>query len=346
MTRTVGGNATLSKQYQKAISYYEKALTINRKIEDAATEGRLLHELGDVYLQLKQYDKASSHYESALTIIQRTKERHHEAVILRSLGRTYESMSQHEKSASYLLRSVAISRKIKDRNCEALTLDLLMKTWKSADKSRLGVFYGKQAVNTIQSIRSDIRTLDQDLQKSYLKSIEYPYHTLAEILIAQGRLSEAEQVLGLLKEQEFFDYIRRDTAEAATLNRRVGLTAEEAEWEKRYAIVGDRLVTIGTQRGELRAKKSLTSEETARLTQLEQDLALGNQAFEKFLGELTTNFSAKPALANRVEELRETQGIMEDLRELPAGTVAIYTLMGGEKLSVILRTPDTVKAYE
>jgi len=44
--------------------------------------------------------------------------------------------------------------------------------------------------------------------------------------------------------------------------------------------------------------------------------------------------------------LRESQGLMEDLRELPAGSVAIYTLVGANEVHAILRTPDTQKAYE
>ncbi len=106
-------------------------------------------------------------------------------------------------------------------------------------------------------------------------------------------------------------------------------------------------MTIGVERGELLAEKTLTPEQSQRLIQLEQDLSVGNQAFEHFLGELTQHFSAKPELnAKVVEQLREDEGFMEDLRELPAGTVAIYTLAGEDKFHAILRTPDAQKAYE
>ena len=37
---------------------------------------------------------------------------------------------------------------------------------------------------------------------------------------------------------------------------------------------------------------------------------------------------------------------MEDLRELPPGTVAIMTVVGEDKFRAILRTPDVQKAYE
>jgi len=73
---------------------------------------------------------------------------------------------------------------------------------------------------------------------------------------------------------------------------------------------------------------------------------VGNVEFERFLSDLALRFNAKPMAALRIEDLREMQGIMEDLRELPAGTVAIYTLVGEDKFRAILRTPDVQKAYE
>ena len=182
---------------------------------------------------------------------------------------------------------------------EASELSGLMETWQTSGRPGLAIFYGKQAVNAVQSIRSDIAGLGQDLQESFLKGNEKPYHRLAEILIAQGRLAEAEQVLALLKEEEYFQYIRRDAGEASSLNRRADLTPEEAEYEKRYREIGEHLMTIGVERGDLLAKKTLTPEQSQRLVQLEEDLAVGNHAFEHFLGDLTQHFSAKPEMTGR-----------------------------------------------
>lgn len=89
------------------------------------------------------------------------------------------------------------------------------------------------------------------------------------------------------------------------------------------------------ERGDLLAKSTRTPEETRRLDQLEKDLVAGNTKFERFLGELPQRFSPKPVA---LQDLRETAGIMEDLRELPPGTVAIFTLVGEDKFRAILRT--------
>jgi len=79
---------------------------------------------------------------------------------------------------------------------------------------------------------------------------------------------------------------------------------------------------------------------------LDKDLQAGNAAFEKFLNELAEQFGRAPSANARIEQLRETQGLMEDLRELPPVTVAVYTLEGEDKYRAILVTPDIQKAYE
>jgi CHAT domain-containing protein/tetratricopeptide (TPR) repeat protein len=341
------GNAySAMRQYEKAIGYYEHALAIAREIKDRQGEGAVLANLGEVYSKLRQYEKAIGYYEQALVIMREVKDRQSEGIVLSEIGDSYSGMGTYEKAIGHYEQALTIEREVKDRSTEAGSLDGLMEAWKGRNKPRMAVFYGKQAVNTVQSIRSDIHGLDPELQESFLNGNEKPYHTLADLLITQGRLTEAEQVLNLLKEEEYFDFVRRESSESSSLTRHADLTPDEAAWEKRYREIGDQLVALGTERGELLNKKSLTPEETKRLAQLDQDLAAGNAAFEKFLGELAEHFSITAEATAKIEQLREAQGIMEDLRELPKGTVAIYTLVGEDKYRSILVTPDVQKAYE
>ena len=167
---------------------------------------------------------------------------------------------------------------------------------------------------------------------------------MADLLVAQGRLAEAEQVLSLLKEQEYFEYVRRAPAEASSVEGHADLNPEEAEWERRYREIADKLVIIGNEREDLLAKKARTPEESRRLDQVENDVAASNTALEKFFVDLAESFSEMPPTL-LAGELRETQGIAQDLRELPQGTVAIYTLVGEDKFRSILRTLDGQKAY-
>ena len=344
---SLGGVYRELKDYQKALEFEQQALSILREIKDRGFEVITLLEIALVYADLGEQQKAIEYNNQALALNRGITEQDEFASALSNLGVAYRRLHDFDKAVSYHTRAVALSRVAKDPRQEIEALSGLMDDWSDSGRQRLAVFYGKQAINTLQSLRSSMRGLGKDLQRSFLRKNEKPYHTLAEILISQGRLAEAELVLALLKEEEYFQYIRRDAGEASSLNRRADLTPDEADYEKRYREIGDRLMTIGVDRGGLLAKKTLTPEQSQRLKQLEQDLTVGNQAFEHFLGDLTQHFSANPELnAKVVEQLREEEGFMEDLRELPAGTVAVYTLAGEDKFHTILRTADAQKAYD
>ncbi len=220
-----------------------------------------------------------------------------------------------------------------------------MLSWQDYRQPSLAILYGKQAVNIYQEVRSNLRSLDPELQQSFLKTKEQTYRDLADLLIAQGRLPEAEQVIRMLKEDEYFEYIRRDENNSPKAEK-AALTPEEAALDKRYREIADKLTELGTERGALLEKKSRTPAEEQRLAKLEADLVVAGQVFQKFLDSLAKELSNTKDASAKVYQLRESQGLMEDLRELGKGTVALYTLVGEEKYRVILTTPDVQKGFE
>jgi CHAT domain-containing protein len=166
---------------------------------------------------------------------------------------------------------------------------------------------------------------------------------LADLLISQGRLPEAQQVLGLLKEEEYFEFVRRDAEATSATGARISFTPAEADLEKRFSDIADHLGDIGAQRSALLALKDRTPEQEKRLSELETQLEIANQVFQKFLDQLEAELrNTKPG--NNVATLRESQAFKDILRELDA--IALYTIVGQEKYNIILITPDVEKAYE
>ncbi|MBL8203208.1 MAG: CHAT domain-containing protein, partial [Blastocatellia bacterium] len=179
----------------------------------------------------------------------------------------------------------------------------------------------------------------------FLKSKEQTYRELADLLIAQGRLPEAEQVIRMLKEEEYFEYVRRD-GKNAPKSQKAALTPEEAALDKRYREIADQLTTIGIERSDLLEKKARTAEENLRLTKLETDLMIASQAFQRFLDGLAAEMSKKRDSAVRLAHVSDAQGLQADLREMGKRVAALYTIVGDEKYSVILTTADVQKAYQ
>jgi CHAT domain-containing protein len=302
--------------------------------------------LGFIESQLREKDAALDYYNRALPVLRKSGDRNQEAWTLDDIGIAYADQGKNEEAQRYFSQALQIGRETSNPELQGSVLCDLMNYGKGIGNPGLAIYFGKQAVNQFQTIRRGNQGLEQESQRKYLASVTKNYRLLADLMIGQGRLSEAEQVLSLLKEQEYFDYVRRDSAEVSAVDAGANLSAQEAAADKRSRKISDKLMTLGVERSALLAKTSLTDVEKQRLDAIEKEVSAGNVEFEKFLDGLAKEFATKPASALRVEELHETQGMMEDLRELPAGTVAIFTVTGDDKFHAILRTTDVQKAYE
>jgi len=333
-------------RYQEALKYYERALPMRREVKDTEGEAVTLINIAGAYEHLGRHKESVKYLKQALPICRGSEDRLVEAAVLNDIGLAYQGDGDPEEALKYFEHALRIVREIKNRAGEASTLSGMMWLWKSQNNPRLAIFYGKQAVNTYQEIRGNIRGLNREMQTGFLKSHTDPYRDLSDLLISQGRLPEAQQVLGLLKEEEYFDFVRRDRSVADSLSGRAALTPAETDWEQRYREIADRVTAIGTEYGELVARKSRTTYEQQRISALEKDLQVANQAFQKFLDQLEKEATQSTLSPDKVNQVREAQGLISDLKELGSGAVALYTLVGEEKYRVILVTPDVEKAAE
>ena len=100
------------------------------------------------------------------------------------------------------------------------------------------------------------------------------------------------------------------------------------------------MAALGAERSTLRARPTRTAAEDARLAQLDADLTAATWAFQRFLTDLRTALGQTPLAQEKLFQLRETQGLVADLRDLGPGTVALYTLVGPTTTHVLLITPD------
>src|SRR5208283_1139881 len=107
--------------------------------------------------------------------------------------------------------------------------------------------------------------LNAELQKSFLASKEDYYHELAELLIAQGRLPEAQQVLDLLKQQEYSDYVRGDPTK--TLSP-LTLTPAEQQARQDYQKSTAQIISLGEEWSQLKSIAARTPEQETQYQQL------------------------------------------------------------------------------
>src|SRR5262249_54813541 len=144
---------------------------------------------------------------------------------------------------------------------------------------------------------------------------------------------------------EYFEFIRRDSKEAASLPGRAELTPEEVKLLKQYNELVDRVTDIGVEISLLEAKGPLTTVEGERLAELVAQRTITNRYFNKFLDRLAEELEGQKQVA-RVEQISESKNMDRVLNEVGGGAVVIYTLVTEKKYRAILVTPYSHKATE
>ncbi|WP_206044056.1 tetratricopeptide repeat protein [Geitlerinema sp. P-1104] len=193
-------------QYEGAIDFHEQHLAIAREIGDRAGEGSALGNLGNVYDSLGQYERAINFYEQWLAIAREIGDRAGEGSGLGNLGLAYSSLGQYERALEQYGQAVALFNELDARASEALLLNNMGGLLTLQNQPELAITFLKASVDIREAIRGDIRSLDTDLQQSFTDTVANSYRLLADLLLQQDRVLEAQEVLDLLKLQELEDY--------------------------------------------------------------------------------------------------------------------------------------------
>lgn len=196
------------EQYPQAIVLYKQGLEILRSLKDRSGEGRTLGNIGNGYRQLGQYEQAIAFLEQQLTIARNIRDIASEGKAASGLGIAYNRLRKYEKAFVFYQQDLAIARQLKDRNGEGRALNNLGVLLGDLAQPELAILYYKQSVNIQESIRQDIRGLSKEEQRSFLGTVAGTYRSLADLLLKQGRVMEALQIIDLLKIQELEDYLQ------------------------------------------------------------------------------------------------------------------------------------------
>jgi len=214
---------------------------------------------------------------------------------LNNLGFVYHTFGDKEKSLAHLRQALALFLELADSEGEGDTSSNLMYVLKSNQQFGAAIFFGKRAIKAYQAARASLPPQDLMAQRSFIKSKEIAYHELADLLVTQSRLLEAQQVMDMLKEHEYLDYVRRSSGgdEAAPAQKKAALTPAESNVEKRHEALAEELALRGRERGVLIAKQGRTPEEEQRLARWRQTYRLWDKPSRRFLTGSATN-SATP----------------------------------------------------
>jgi CHAT domain-containing protein/Tfp pilus assembly protein PilF len=327
---------------EKALVIYKQALPISREVGDRAGEAITLINIGSIYDDAGDKQKALYYYNQALPIQRAVGNRNGEAITLNNIGHIYVQQNERVKGLADLNQALLIAEAVGDLDMEAVIFNNMMDL-EHKQQPALAIYYGKRAVNLIQQERGNIKGLDKEVQMRFLTTKSDTYHYLADLLIDEGRLPEAEQVLDLLKEQEYTEFVRGENRD--TLGK-LALTPAEKQANEEYARSTSQLVALGRQWAELKKIKQRTPEQEQQYRQLSEQIDHANKSFSDYLGRLYEVFGKSATANKQVAEISgESKSLQQSIAKLP-NTVALYTIVGEDRYRVIVITGSTMVARE
>jgi tetratricopeptide (TPR) repeat protein/CHAT domain-containing protein len=343
-------HATMNEktEAQDALS---QSLTFYRAARNRSGEASVLVIIGNIYEEQGEKEKAAQYYTRAVSLRLEPGKVADAPVPLEAKAGTYDSLGERKEHQELLkgdqgalfelyLKNYQNAKDSGQVGPQAEALSRMMGTIME-QAPYLAIILGKQAVEKYQEVRSNPGLYNMRLaENTYMRSFPSTCRDLADLLIEKGRLYEAEQVLSMLKEDEYADYVRRDGAEAAALSRRVDLRPEERKLFAEYARNFDNLTAMGGRIAALKEKQkdgaSLSNAEREEFEKLNNELSDANRAFNLFLGRIETELNGSGR--DVVRELKES-GRKSDVERWGAGTVELDTFVLPNRYRVILTTP-------
>lgn len=328
--------------YAKAIDYHNQAIPILQKAGDKDGQAGAFMNIGICYEDIDQYDKALDYLNRSLAIHEAIGDRQGQADALGDIGTCYGALGQYSQAIDRYDQALPILQLVGNQSGQAAALENLMVASKEQDKPSLAIFYGKQAVNLYQQIYTQTQGLGAQAQKTYIQAHEKAFRFLADLLIRQGRLPEAETVLAMLKQEEFIDTLGKDALRAGPPDTSLAATPAEQLWQQKYDQMGQDVEYWQQQAQTLAGIDNPTKDQQQQYQAANAKLDQATQAFQGFLDSLPGQFTDTALGENRRTDIAHDTAIEGTLKQwLKQGVrvAAIFTVESDNEYAVILTTP-------
>ena len=329
----------------RALGDFERSAEIKSELGDRAGQARSLNNIGEVQLQRGRFAAAERALAESLSIKREVGDLSGQAATLGSLGRLERVRGDLQRARERHREALAIQ----------LTLDEPEMLWRSWDNlslahaaegdSATAIYLGKRAVDVLQQIRAQSSDLEPALRRSYVGRRTDVYRRLAELLIDSDRLLEAEQILTLLKQEEY-EGLRVRSGLDERGPARPSLNDGELRQQARYLELTQQVVALGRELAALNQSFNaglLDDPGKARRRAVLDQLREAQAGFDRFLAALRDELP--PGLATLpADELATLSSFQITLERLDDHVAAVYWLPGEDRVRIVATSnrPDQV----
>ncbi|MEA5463420.1 CHAT domain-containing protein [Leptothoe sp. PORK10 BA2] len=212
-------------RYDEALDFYHAAQTARGELGRGISLSRLLSNIAYVHTQKNELDIALDTYHEALALTEvaadNTAQIAERIEIFNGIGTVYFKQKHYEKVWVSYHQSLRLAIQIDQSLGQARTLTEFGQLFQHLQQPLVAIAFYKQALNDIEQVRANLRSLPLDIQKRYTETVAPSYRELAALLFEQERIFEAHQVLDLLKLQELEDYFQDVRTEQSDMTNKI-----------------------------------------------------------------------------------------------------------------------------
>lgn len=275
-------------KFQKSVEVYQEAML---RYGDAyglesAQAAYAISNLGWVFRRMENFGEAERWTLRALPLIEKFEGAFSDnaSKVRINLGIISLQLRKYDDAVRWTMRAMPYmsANRSTTFDDQRWAFDTLSRAMKAKGDVGKAITFGKLAVNAQQAIRSQNTELGDAGTKELRSEWSRLYENLASLLIEEGRISEAQSVLNMEKEQEVFDFLRRD-ASVDINNTTAVLTNAELSDEEKLQALAKFPVEAAKELFELTAKLANDTASDAELEQvflLQEVLEQSSQAFD------------------------------------------------------------------
>ncbi|GAB4365718.1 MAG: hypothetical protein Kow0042_05110 [Calditrichia bacterium] len=313
----------------RALEYFDRANQLAREKELIELTRYMTMGSAEVYFEEKNYLQAAENFEKALDMAIQVEDAAMEGYLLRNLGSVKQELGRYEEAIPYHQRALAIGREWNDKQIVWEAYSGLGTCYNQLGNRKEAIRHLNQAIAIFDSIRQDLDI--QSLNESFLQDKYEVYPLLLQLLAAEGDFEEAFTVaekykakilLQILSQGQFlFTELLPDSIIIQMRKIRYQLDKYHAQ--------------LSEESAKPHPDKKLTLELDQKITELEIQKG-------EVIDWIKRNQSAYYHMtSSRTVSLAEVQQ-----QVLEANQVAMEYIVGPEKTSVFIISPDTLGYFE
>ena len=197
-------------RYDEALNVYNEALLRYKEAlgPDSMQIGWTTNNIGWVHRRLENYDLSKDWFLKAEKIIARHEGRYsrNTGIVAINIGIIEYYLGNQDSAIRWTMKSMPYIKANHDITLQEQrwAFDTMARAFRAKGDPKRAIAFAKLAVNAQQSIRSANKSLSDGESKELKDEWRWLYQHLADMLIEEGRFTEAQAVLNMEKEQEVF----------------------------------------------------------------------------------------------------------------------------------------------